>query len=456
MARLWVGNVEEVYAPRENADDEWILPILEDAASRMLFHLEPGDALLVSHPLAAEFRGFVRKVRGYGQTAIPLLVPARRPSPFFLAEAAMADSQVYSQMRRLTSTGTWRVEPIIESLLTHLLGKALGIPGGASDPALVEKGLIDRINDKQAFKKMAGEAGVPVIPGGSGETLDAIRKLTFRIPAGPDGSLTLRRSRSAGGRDILTGDPETLRERFPDWFRPGVILVETTMPFTGAAMVAVDLRPCGPRILGSLGRFGGSAAWTVWRCPLPDAGLARRLERDTLRVATRLHGMGARGPLTIFWGLIERDGFTEAMAIKADLRHDRVSQIINLYKAWFPPGGGSGVVHLYENPRPKDASDSRIRTGEAADAVPHFPSRGTGRARPDGFPGGLDELLTLLGNERFEGEPLLFSRRMGRSGILPLQPPDRGRRALAVVGPDHPWAEAAWASWITALAARHR
>ncbi|NLI77696.1 MAG: hypothetical protein GX442_14835 [Candidatus Riflebacteria bacterium] len=415
VRRLWVANVEEVFAPRGPADDGWLLPKLEGMAPRFPYHLAPGDALLVSHPVPAEVRTYVRQVGGFGKEPLPVLVPGVRPSPWFLAEAVQADQQLFAQVRALVATGAWRLEPYLETPLTHRLGEALGIPGGRSPRSVVEEGLPERVNDKHAFKKLARAAGLPVIPGTVAGSAAEARKQTFRLPPGPDGRLMLRRTQSGGGLGNLAGDPESLRDRLPGWFRPGLVLIEPLLPFNATIGVVVEVGEEGCACRGTDEQAFDDGRWVGFRAPATDAALAARAARDTGRLAEALRAGGVRGYLNLDWGVIDHGGHRELVAIEANFRHNGLAHILDWGRACFGPVADGLCVWFLENAPVAARIDS------------------------------LPALLAGLAPLRLDGIPLLLTRRGGADrGVTPILPPRDGRAGVAVFGPDHAWVGRAW------------
>ncbi len=415
VRRLWLANVEEVFAPRGPADDGWLLPKLEGMAPRFPFHLSPGDALLVSHPVPAEVRTYVRQAGGFGKEPLPILVPGVRPSPWFLAEAVQADRQVFAQVRALVATGDWRLEPYLETPRTHRLGEALGIPGGRSPRAVVDQGRIERVNDKHAFKKLARAAGLPVIPGTVAGSAAEARQQTFRIPPGPDGRLILRRTQSGGGLGNLAGDPETLRDRLPGWFRPGQVLIEPVLPFASTIGVVVEVADEGCVCRGTDEQAFDGGRWVGFRAPAADAALAARAARDTARLAEALRAEGMRGYLNLDWGVIDHDGHQELVAIEANFRHNGLAHILDWGRAIGGPAADGLCVWFLEN----------TPVGERVDS--------------------FSALLARLAAVHLDGQALLLTQRGGAArGVTPILPPRDGRAGIAVFGPDHTWVGRAW------------
>lgn len=413
--RLWVANVEEAFPTRGPADDSWVLARLAGEAPGCLFPLAPGDALLVSHPVDGALRTYLRQVLGFGKEPLPVLVPGTRPSPWFLADAVQADHQVFGQLRALVATGSWVLEPFLETARIHRLGAALGLSSGRSRREAVEGGLIERVNDRQAFKRLAREAGIPVIPGTVAGSATEARKQTFRIPPGPDGRLMVRHSRPRDGRDHLAGDPESLRDLLPDWFRPGQVLIEPMLSFVSTLGIVVELGEEASVLRGVGENLFEDRRWTGFQAPPRDAAVGARVARDTMRLADSLRSQGAGGVLHLNWGAIDHGGHLELVATGATLGHTLLSGIVNRERTGL---GGTGWGH--------DVSlRLDVPVGE----------------RIDSFLG----VQEALASQNLDGQPLLFERKRGQDrGAVPLLPPREGRIGVVVFGPDASWIGRAW------------
>ncbi|MBI4859144.1 MAG: hypothetical protein HY815_02565 [Candidatus Riflebacteria bacterium] len=198
MPRIWLGNVEEVFVPRGPGDDRILESKGSTLAPRLLLYAEPGDAFVLSCGVAPEFGRYVQEIAGLDEPP-RVLFPSRLTSPYYLVDSTLEDRRLMDELGALVAGGDWSIEPQIETQRTWHLGDALGIPGGRTPRRDVSSGLVDRLNDKGRFKELAGQVGVPVVPGRCCSDDAAIRSAIDDLAREIPGDLMLRKVLSGGG-----------------------------------------------------------------------------------------------------------------------------------------------------------------------------------------------------------------------------------------------------------------
>ncbi len=398
MPRLWVANAEEALPGDDLLYEQFFAAKTMRMFPRFLLCLRPGDCLVAPAPIPDDFAAYVAGLLRLGDPSRLLLRVGTLSHPYTLVESILQDEPALEALRERCREGSWVLEPFIETPRIMRLAIESGVPTSKTSPLLVWGGLVGRLNDKGAFKKLASALGVRTVPGLEAETVADLEDALARMAVGRQ-RLMLRKVSYAGGAGNIQGSPEELLARLPDWYNGGKVLVE---PFLDIASVAGSLASVGPEGLQFLGidlqviRDGG---WAGFDFPYPDGPGARRVRDWTMRIAEAVRDSGARGYLNLDWAfLVDSPG--SPVVLECNFRHNGLAYVTEFACNYF----GEGWERL--------AICSREGLPTSA--------RSTG------------ELLARLSGLVLDGQPVLIQAPGASRGAVLTAPPDGGAFSVAV------------------------
>lgn len=202
MRRLWVGNCNSEYMVDrlEDLDPREALgtPVV---ASRMVWLLREGDALVLPQPVDAAYVAHVGAMMDFSPARVNLLDPQDR-GVRVLSQQVLWQPEMLARLKKLVAVpGEWEIRAYLPDRGVSALALEIGLPEAAVS-AFDTQGGAELFNSKAVFRALAAGIGVPVPDGAvcatSGDLERALERLTV-----PTGAVIVKADRSGGGAGNL-------------------------------------------------------------------------------------------------------------------------------------------------------------------------------------------------------------------------------------------------------------
>lgn len=342
MPRLWVANAEEALPEDDLLYAKYFATKTMRIFPRFLLCLRPGDCLVTPAPVPADFAAYVSRLLRLGPPEKISLTLKRLSKPYSMTDSILEDPGALRDIRARTSGGGWTMEPFIETPRVMRLARELGIPTDLTHPELVWNGVISDLNDKAAFKGLAGSLDIPAVPGCEADSMPALEK-AVKLMGGAYPRLMLRKVKYAGGAGNRAGTAAELLRCIRDWYNGGKILIEPFLDIEAVAGSLAYLGPDGPKFIGIDRQVIKDGGWSGFDFPYPAGQGARRIKRHTERLARKVYASGARGYLNLDWAF--KAGSPESpLALECNFRSNGFAYITEFAAKYF--GGGWEKMHI--------------------------------------------------------------------------------------------------------------
>lgn len=194
--RLFLANIRTDYGEsvREQSGLQEHSRSGSDTSARFVWHLEPGDLLLLPDEPHQGFVDYVAGVLSVDPETIDVIVVHSA-----LSDAGLSSEILVEQLKTLiTCPADWVLEPFVLTAGVVELAERLGLtpPGGA---AFAASGKLAHLNTKSGFRQSAMSVGLPLALGltvsSKGELEAEASKLLTEV-----GTVILKHERGGGGR----------------------------------------------------------------------------------------------------------------------------------------------------------------------------------------------------------------------------------------------------------------
>ncbi|MBQ7501504.1 hypothetical protein IJT93_02130 [bacterium] len=415
--KLLVANVEEAL-PRDDLLFSYYYG--EKSAgmfARFLAELHPGDMLVVPWPLDAGFCGYMDRLIGLGG-ASDYVVDTGITDSCLLADAVLVNDRAMGILRERCQAPDWRIEAFIETPSIVKLADVLGIPLRGTAAGLVKSGLIDSLNDKLYFKKMAEAAGIPVVPGHAAHNAAELSAELFGWGLNFD-RVMLRKTKYAGGAGNLAGPARLLQAQIKDWYNSGTVMIEPFLNITEVAGSLVRISDEGTEFLGIDRQIFEKGGWCGFTAPFRTPGAEDKyrefnveaVREGALRLAAIAHKSGARGLMNLDWAFVAgKHGLP--LVLECNFRRNGFGYVAEFARSYF--GEGWNKLALY-----------------CRESVPCVFSD-------------FKRLSLRLSEVKWRGEEVLIDGPGAERGLVITNPPRAGKASLAIFGPDQHYISEIW------------
>ncbi|MGW6691725.1 preATP grasp domain-containing protein [Streptomyces sp. NPDC054961] len=326
MRSLWVGNCNSEYmVDRLDELDPRELEGTPVVATRMVWLLREGDALVMPQAADPAYVAYVGDLMGFDADRVDLLAPQDN-SARMLSQEALHHPGPLDRLKKLVAVPEqWQLRAYLADRGTAALARALELPHGTVRPFDAEGGA-ELFNSKVVFRAMAAALGVPVPDGALCATSGDLERALDRLAA-PTGAVILKTDRSGGGAGNLlcltdphlppAGAMRTLpltapQERAailahtgltPTHAPRGQIVAESYHPHCRSLCLEIHCPPpqAGPPTLLSIGEMLMEPIWNGFIMPAPHLTPAVHdtLLAHALRLASGMRDFGYHGLVNI-------------------------------------------------------------------------------------------------------------------------------------------------------------
>jgi len=165
---------------------------------RFMWLLEPGDAILLSKPLAKGFLSYLAKVKQIDPNALHIVKLDNKHVS--LNSAALSDPDLIMQLQKIIkSPSEWNIQAGYFSLEIAVLAENLQLTIDSEWKTFIESGLIRLANSKAEFRKMSISNNIPIPEGRICLTQDDLSEVLKQM-LNVTGQVILKQEYNAGGR----------------------------------------------------------------------------------------------------------------------------------------------------------------------------------------------------------------------------------------------------------------
>ncbi|MBQ7568877.1 hypothetical protein IJT17_08740 [bacterium] len=415
--KLLIANVEEALPRKDMLFSYYYDEKSAGMFARFLAELHPGDMLVVPWPLDKDFCAYMNSLIGLGN-GTEYVVDTGITESRLLADAVLANEKTVSLLREKCQSQDWHIEAFIETPAILKLAEALGIPTQGTDPKLINDGLIEDLNDKLYFKRMAEAAGIPTVLGHAAHD-DIELNAELRNWGKRFHRVMLRKTKYAGGAGNLSGPARILQAKIRDWYNSGTVMIE---PFLNITEVSGSLVRISDDVLEFIGRdrqifeHGG---WCGFTAPFRTPG-AEKLYEDfnveairegALKLAEIAQKRGARGLMNLDWAFVSGQHDTPVV-LECNFRRNGFGYVVEFAKSYFGAGWNKHTLYCRES-------------------------------IPCGFPN-FERLCLRLQEVTWRGEKVFIDRPGAERGLIITNPPREGKISVAIFGPDQHYISEVW------------
>ncbi|MFC8957377.1 peptide ligase PGM1-related protein [Streptomyces sp. NPDC057101] len=319
-----------------NCNSEYMVDRLEDldpgereatpvVASRMVWLLRDGDALVLPQPVDAAYVAHVGSMMGFDPARVELLAPGDR-AVRVLSQEVLHGPELLASLKKLVAVSSeWEIAAYLSDRGIDAVAREIGLDQGAVG-AFDAAGGAELFNSKVVFRALAAGLGVPVPDGAVCATRGDLERALERLAAST-GAVIVKADRMSGGvgNVLCSVDPEmatagaagTLpltgqEEREAILAHTGLaathaphgqVVVETYHP--GCRSLCLEVHCPGPRSgpprLLNIGEMLMEPVWNGFVMPaqnVPDLVLDE-VVGHTLRLAQAMSDFGYRGLVNI-------------------------------------------------------------------------------------------------------------------------------------------------------------
>ena len=402
MHRLWIANAEEAlpkddphYAHSFATKTMRIFP-------RFLLCLKPGDCLVLPAEIPDDFAEYIITLLKLPPRHESILRINPASDPYTLPDSILADNNTLSALKAKISSGKWKIEPFIETSGIVRVSDALELNTGLTKPELVWHGIINMLNDKGAFKRLAAALSVPVVPGLEAKSLDELKQAIM------DSSLKykeimLRKVMYAGGSGNWHGTAEELMPGLDEWYSGGTVLAEPFLDLSSVAGSLAYLDDDDTHFIGIDRQVFKNGGWTGFDYPYPAGKGYDKVKEYTERIAAAIHMAGARGYLNLDWAF-DSSSPEDPIVLECNFRSNGFSYVTEFAEKYFGPSWQGMSISCRE--------DIRTDYKYSKDIIRHF------------------------SGATIDGRPLIITEPGMKEGAVITAPPFNGGFSAAVFSHD--------------------
>jgi hypothetical protein len=295
-------------------------------------------------------------------------------------------------------------EPYLETAEILKLSRLTGIPAGRTPATLVLTGLIKQLNHKGYFEEIALMAGAEIPDGIYADSDEKITEAILEMKNRGYGMLMLKKAEYAGGAGNLSGSPDDLLQALPAWYNGGGLKIEEFLNLETTIGSLALLRDDDFVYMGDDEQIFDKGLWSGFHYPCKDRHISSQIKDLTMKFAEIIHKMGARGYLNMDWGIVNRDGKKQIIAIEINFRHNGLSCMVELASGL--PGGITEKTNL-------------LYYGKFS-----LPAEMTE----------FKDLTDILREIRYDGNSLLIEKPDKNKGVIISTPILEGKAGLLIVG----------------------
>ena len=343
MPKLFFPNTEEALSQLDASFTQIFMSKSRKMFARFLYGLDPGDILATPIPIELSFQKYSCQLLGLGQPT-EVVLDVQLAASCLLGDSIHQDSHALRELRRRCQGPGWYLEPYYQSPAAYQVGDLLGLPLRVTPRRLVERDLVEAINDKDFCKGLGLGASCRVVEGLHADNLSdlslAIERLTATLEDKRQGRIMLRKVKCAGGCGNMSGTASQLQERIPKWYSLGRVLVEPFLDFVEVCGSLTLLDGVGSQLLAidrQVVRDGHWQGFDYPAVPLQNQkAFLEEIAAASQRLGRALHLAGARGLLNVDWGIKPNaQGILEPILLECNFRHNGLSYVLDLGKRLF-------------------------------------------------------------------------------------------------------------------------
>ncbi|MCE1245232.1 MAG: hypothetical protein LWY06_01165 [Firmicutes bacterium] len=347
MPKIWLMNLDELVPRDDLLYESFYVPVMvKKNLIRYLICMEPGDYFISAGHLCHDFAGYIANLKGLNPDLSWLITLDKISTPYSLASSIIMNPDVMEMLREMGRKGTATFEPYLETTEILKLSKLTGIPSGRTPATLVRTGLIRQLNHKGRFEEIAVSAGAKTAEGFYSETQDGILYAISEMDSKGFKKLMLRKAEYAGGAGNLSGTPDELIKALPEWYNGGGVKIEEFLDLKCTIGSLALIGDDGYMYLGDDEQIFVHGLWSGFSYPCSCRETSIKIRNLTLSFAEIIYKMGARGYLNMDWGIVNRNGENEIIAIEINFRHNGLSCMVDL-AAGLPGGLNEHTNLLY-------------------------------------------------------------------------------------------------------------
>lgn len=324
MHRIWLINPEGVL------DQAPTREILVQHLCRYLHFVNPGDIFMTSVDFPEDYLSYICRLRGLSEPQ-KWLIKIDLHIPYFLCDCIQKNRRLMNIFKGFGRSSQYVLEPLIDSPKVVALSEATGIPYAGNSAALINEGLIKKVNEKVYFRQLAEELGIAYAPGMVARTPEELEQSVNALCKSPGDKAIFKKSFAAGGFGNMAGERAELLRAIPSICDGSTFVVEQLLDFEATIGSLSELRDDSIVFRGLDRQIIEDFGWHGCYYPFRMESVSQEIQELERRFATRIYGMGVRGLLNIDWGLERQaDGGLKVYAIEINLRHNGFHYILQL------------------------------------------------------------------------------------------------------------------------------
>lgn len=333
MPRLWVANAEEALPEDDIFYSKNIATKTMRIFPRFLLCLKRGDCLVVPTDIQEDFADYIIKLLDLLPPEKTLLKINHLSKPYTMVDSILDDKEAVNNIKQLTKSNDWVIEPFIETPRIIRLAREINIPTDMTHPELVWNGMINVLNDKASFKRLSSTLNIPVVDGFETDSMPALEK-AIKLSGEKYDEIMLRKVKYAGGAGNMHGSVDELLKTIPDWYNGGKVLVE---PFLNLHSVAGSLAYLGQEKTHFIGidkQVFKNGGWTGFEFPYPQGKGRSKVKEYTQRLADAVQSSGARGYLNLDWAFT-KEAPENPIALECNFRSNGFGYVTDFAEKYF-------------------------------------------------------------------------------------------------------------------------
>lgn len=407
MPRLWVANAEEAlpeddpfYAHNVATKTMRIFP-------RFMLCLRPGDCLVLPTQVPDDFADYIIHLLQLQPKSQCLFRFNHLSEPYTMADSILECDETLNALKKKTENGIWKIEPFIETPRIVRLARALGLTTQLTHMELVWHGMINVLNDKGSFKKLAATLNIPTVPGLEASSLPELKN-AIKASAAKYNEIMLRKVKYAGGAGNKHGNAAELLKDISSWYSGGKVLIEPFLNLNSVAGSLAYLDADSASFIGTDKQVFKNGGWTGFAYPYPEEKGRMHVQEYTERLAEAMQLSGARGYLNLDWAFTKEDPCSP-IALECNFRSNGFGYVTEFAEKYFGPSWRNMSIACRE----------AIETKETATAA----------------------LISQFKGRKINGRPLLITEPGASEGAVITAPPFEGGFSATVFSHDPEFTE---------------
>lgn len=402
MPRLWAANAEEALPEEDPYYSHFVATKTMRIFPRFLLCLKPRDCLVLPTDIPEDFANYIIKLLNLEPREKCLFKFNHLSNPYTLVDSILEHEPTLEALKQKISSDIWKIEPFIETPRIVRLARALGLSTELTQPELVWHGMINVLNNKASFKKIASTLNIPSVPGYEANSLEELIS-AIEVSGQTYDDIMLRKVKYAGGAGNRHGSAEDLIQDIKNWYHGGTVLVEPCLKLSSVAGSLAYISREQNTFIGVDKQVFKHGGWTGFEFPYPSGRAQENVQLYTENLAEAMQEAGARGYLNIDWAFTI-DAPEQPIALECNFRSNGFGYVTEFAEKYFGSAWRNMTIAC------REAIDTKENSTEA--------------------------LIKQFEKCKVKGRPLLITEPSAKEGAVITAPPFDGGFSAAVFSPD--------------------